>query len=52
MAEQAVRKTDPIQTKPILKGAGGKTQMLDNLLPKVATSYGRYIELFIGGAAL
>ena len=38
--------------KPILKWAGGKTQMLDNLLPKVPTSYGRYIEPFIGGGAM
>ena len=52
MAEQAVRKTDPIQAKPILKWAGGKTQMLGDLLPKVPTSYGRYIEPFIGGGAM
>lgn len=38
--------------KPILKWAGGKTQMLDNLLPKVPTSYGRYIEPFFGGGAM
>ena len=38
--------------KPILKWAGGKTQMLSELLPKVPSSYGRYIEPFFGGGAL
>ncbi|MCQ2446417.1 MAG: DNA adenine methylase, partial [Clostridia bacterium] len=38
--------------KPILKWAGGKTQMLSELLPKVPASYGRYIEPFFGGGAL
>ena len=40
------------QTKPILKWAGGKTQLLNTLLPKMPTSYGRYIEPFFGGGAL
>ena len=39
-------------TKPILKWAGGKTQMLGELLPKIPDSYGRYIEPFIGGGAM
>ncbi len=52
MAEQAVRKTEPVQAKPILKWAGGKTQMLGDLLPKVPNSYGRYIEPFFGGGAM
>lgn len=38
--------------KPILKWAGGKTQMLNYLLPKVPEHYGRYIEPFFGGGAL
>lgn len=41
-----------IQAKPILKWAGGKTQMLSDLIPKVPTSYGRYIEPFFGGGAM
>lgn len=52
MAEQAIKKATPVQAKPILKWAGGKTQMLGDLLPKVPASYGRYIEPFIGGGAL
>ena len=48
MAEQTVK----TQAKPILKWAGGKTQMLSDLLPKVPASYGRYIEPFFGGGAL
>ena len=35
MTEQAVRKAIQVQAKPILKWAGGKTQMLGDLLPKV-----------------
>ncbi len=52
MADQAVRKAEPIQAKPILKWAGGKTQMLGDLMSKVPSSYGRYIEPFFGGGAM
>lgn len=52
MAEQALKKATPVQAKPILKWAGGKTQMLGDLIPKVPTSYGRYIEPFFGGGAM
>lgn len=38
--------------KSILKWAGGKTQLLDKLLPKVPKNYGKYIEPFLGGGAL
>lgn len=44
MEEQAIRKVESVQAKPFLKWAGSKTQMLDDLLPKVPTSYNRYIE--------
>lgn len=52
MREQAIKKAVPIQAKPILKWAGGKTQMLGDLIPKVPASYGRYIEPFFGGGAM
>lgn len=52
LAEQAVKKSTIMQTKPILKWAGGKTQMLNALLPKVPSSYRRYIEPFLGGGAV
>lgn len=39
-------------SKPLLKWAGGKTQLLDNLLKKVPSNFNRYIEPFIGGGAL
>lgn len=40
------------KANPILKWAGGKTQLLSELLPKVPDRYGRYIEPFFGGGAL
>ena len=52
LAEQAIQTTVSVQAKPILKWAGGKTQMLGDLLPKVPTSYGQYIEPFFGGGAM
>lgn len=39
-------------SKPILKWAGGKTQLLDELAACVPSSYGTYIEPFFGGGAL
>ncbi len=51
-AELIIEKKKCLQAKPILKWAGGKTQMLGELLPKVPVSYGRYIEPFIGGGAM
>lgn len=50
-----LKKDKPETTKiprPILKWAGGKTQMLEQLLPKLPKKYGKYIEPFIGGGAL
>lgn len=50
--DNTAKKLNSVQAKPILKWAGGKTQMLNDLLPKVPSCYGRYIEPFFGGGAL
>ncbi len=52
MTNQVTEKLDEIHAKPILKWAGGKTQILSNILSKVPTNYGKYIEPFLGGGAL
>ncbi|HLP61375.1 MAG TPA: Dam family site-specific DNA-(adenine-N6)-methyltransferase, partial [Candidatus Deferrimicrobium sp.] len=39
-------------TRPILKWAGGKQQLLPRLIPAVPGNYQRYIEPFFGGGAL
>ncbi len=41
-----------VVTRPLLKWAGGKTQLLGEILPKMPKKYGRYIEPFFGGGAL
>ena len=48
MQSNTAAQISTIAAKPILKWAGGKTQMLGELLPKVPSSYGRYIEPFFG----
>jgi DNA adenine methylase len=40
------------RTRPFLKWAGGKTQLLADLVRHVPESYNRYIEPFVGGGAL
>ena len=40
------------QARPLLKWAGGKTQLLPDLLAKIPNKYGKYIEPFFGGGAL
>ena len=41
-----------VAPRPILKWAGGKTQLLEELTAKIPDKFGRYIEPFIGGGAL
>ena len=50
--EQVLKKEKQIQAKPIMKWAGGKTQMLGDIMPKIPQKYGKYIEPFIGGGAV
>ncbi len=51
--EAALREEPPVvQARPVLKWAGGKQQLLPQLLPRVPRTYGRYIEPFFGGGAL
>jgi DNA adenine methylase len=45
------KKSDEI-TKPFLKWAGGKTQLLNQLNNYIPSSYNTYIEAFLGGGAL
>ncbi len=45
------RHQEPV-CRPLLKWAGGKTQLLQELLPKLPKKYGRFIEPFFGGGAL
>jgi DNA adenine methylase len=38
--------------RPVLKWAGGKSQLLGQIVPKIPKDYARYIEPFFGGGAL
>lgn len=52
MAAKPLIKESVVQSRPLLKWAGGKTQLLNDILPKVPKSYGKYIEPFFGGGAV
>lgn len=38
--------------RPPIKWAGGKTQLLEEILPRIPSNYSRYIEPFVGGGAV
>lgn len=42
----------PGRAHPFLKRAGGKSQLIPELAKHVPSTYGRYIEPFIGGGAV
>jgi DNA adenine methylase len=50
--ESLTRKSTNGFPKPILKWAGGKGQLIDELLPRIPKSFKSYHEPFCGGAAL
>jgi DNA adenine methylase len=41
-----------VPKRPLLKWAGGKTQLLDTLRRAMPSRFSRYAELFFGGGAL
>ena len=51
-AKASKKAIDLEEARPLLKWAGGKTQLLTDLKPMVPLVYGRYIEPFVGGGAL
>ncbi len=57
--DNIIQKTDrktkvssPTLVKPILKWAGGKTQLIPELIRRMPREYNKYIEPFFGGGAL
>lgn len=51
-SRQVELQTSQVVARPLLKWAGGKTQLLPHLLPAIPDRYGKYIEPFLGGGAL
>jgi DNA adenine methylase len=48
----AVKVASKLIDRPLLKWAGGKSQLLGEIISKIPKKYGRYIEPFFGGGAL
>ena len=47
-----LRNVQEIAPRPLLKWAGGKTQLLNEILPLVPKKFNRFIEPFVGGGAV
>jgi DNA adenine methylase len=50
--QTSIKSGKPIVARPLLKWAGGKTQLLDEIVKRMPLQYGQYIEPFFGGGAL
>jgi DNA adenine methylase len=50
--DRPAKKEKYIEPKPFVKWAGGKSQLLPELVKRIPQSYERYFEPFAGGAAL
>ncbi len=48
----ATAKVSGLTSRPLLKWAGGKTQLLREILPRMPKEFGCFIEPFVGGGAL
>jgi DNA adenine methylase len=48
----SLESADPVVAAPIVKWAGGKSRLLDELLARSPRRFRRYFEPFLGGAAL
>lgn len=51
-ATQSIPLPANLPARPLLKWAGGKTQLLPELLARAPQKFGKYIEPFFGGGAL
>ncbi|MGB7416719.1 MAG: DNA adenine methylase, partial [Thermosynechococcaceae cyanobacterium] len=52
MGQALSKRIQPASARPFLKWAGGKKQLLPELLPRIPQTFDRYFEPFIGGGAL